>query len=109
MCIRDSTYIIDQKLNADGERLGTYGIIKGASTFLGVSIPDTKLAPLAAGYEFENLILLATHMGLGTVWLAATFNRESFALSLIHISPLWDAVRYKVDQAHQKGQFIRCV
>lgn len=42
------TYIIDQKLNEDGEKLGTYGIIKGASIFLGVSIPDTKLAPLAA-------------------------------------------------------------
>lgn len=76
------TYIIDQKLNAGGEKLGTYGIIKGAGTFLGVSIPDTKLAPLAAGYEFENLILLVTHMGLGTVWLAATFNRENFASAM---------------------------
>lgn len=76
------TYIIDQKLNAGGEKLGTYGIIKGASTFLGVSIPDTKLAPLAAGYEFENLILLATHIGLCTVWLAATFNRDSFASAM---------------------------
>lgn len=76
------TYIIDQKLNADGEKLGTYGVIKGASTFLGISIPDTKLAPLAAGYEFENLILSATHMGLGTVWLAATFNRDSFASAM---------------------------
>ena len=76
------TYIIDQKLNAGGEKLGTYGVIKGASTFLGVSIPDTKLAPLAAGYEFENLLLLVTHMGLGTVWLAATFNRDSFASAM---------------------------
>lgn len=76
------TYIIDQKLNTGGEKLGTYGVIKGASTFLGVSIPDTKLAPLAAGYEFENLILLVTHMGLGTVWLAATFNRDNFASAM---------------------------
>ena len=76
------TYIIDQKLNAEGEKLGTYGVIKGASTFLGVSIPDTKLAPLAAGYEFENLILFATHRGLGTVWLAATFNRDGFASAM---------------------------
>lgn len=76
------TYIIDQKLNAGGEKLGTYGVIRGASTFLGVSIPDTKLAPLAAGYEFENLLLLVTHMGLGTVWLAATFNRDSFASAM---------------------------
>ena len=76
------TYIIDKKLSADGEKLGTYGVIKGASTFLGVSIPDTKLAPLAAGYQFENLILFATHMGLGTVWLAATFDRNSFASAM---------------------------
>lgn len=75
-------YIIDKELNAEGEKLGTYGVIKGASTFLGVSIPDTELAPLAAGYEFENLILFATHMGLGTVWLAATFNRDSFASAM---------------------------
>lgn len=75
-------YIIDKKLSADGEKLGTYGIIKGANTFFGVSIPDTELAPLAAGYEFENLILSATHMGLGTVWLAATFNRDSFASAM---------------------------
>lgn len=77
-------YITNQTLSADGEKLGTYGVIKGASTFLGVSIPDTELAPLAAGYEFENLILYATSMGLGTVWLAATFNRDSFA-SAMHI------------------------
>lgn len=75
-------YIIDKKLSTDGKKLGTYGVIKGASTFLGVSIPDTELAPLAAGYEFENLILFATHMGLGTVWLAATFNRDSFASAM---------------------------
>lgn len=76
------TYLIDKKLRGDGEKLGTYGVIKGASTFLGVSIPDTKQAPLAAGYEFETLILSATHMGLGTVWLAATFNRDSFASAM---------------------------
>ena len=76
------THIIDKKLSEDGEKLGTYGVIKGASTFLGISIPDTKLAPLAAGYQFETLILLATHMGLGTVWLAATFNRDGFASAM---------------------------
>lgn len=49
---------------------------------MGVSIPKTELAPLAAGYEFENLLLYATHLGLGTVWLAATFQREHFAASM---------------------------
>lgn len=75
-------YILDRTLHRDGEKLGTYGTIKGASTFLGISIPDTDMAPLAAGYELETLILYATHLGLGTVWLAATFDRNSFSSAM---------------------------
>lgn len=75
-------YIIDKKLASEGEKLGTYGVIKGASTFMGISVPDKDLAYVAAGYEFENLILEATALGLGTVWLAATFNREGFASAM---------------------------
>lgn len=75
-------YIIDKKLASEGEKLGTYGVIKGASTFMGISVPDKDLAHVAAGYEIENLILVATALGLGTVWLAATFNREGFASAM---------------------------
>lgn len=75
-------YMIDKKLAPNGEKLGTYGVIKGANTFLGVSVPDATLAPVAAGYEFENLLLEATSLGLGTVWLAATFNRSGFASAM---------------------------
>ena len=64
-------------------------MIKGASTFLGVSIPQDEDALLAAGYEFENLILYATAMGLGTVWLAATFSRDSFAAAMQIGSDEW--------------------
>lgn len=74
--------IINKKLNEDGEKLGTYGIIKGARTFLGLSVPNTELATVAAGYQFENLILYATNMGLGTVWLAATFSRDDFSKAM---------------------------
>lgn len=75
-------YIIDKKLASEGEKLGTYGVIKEARTFLGISVPDIFLAHVAAGYEFENLILEATALGLGTVWLAATFNRDGFASAM---------------------------
>lgn len=80
--IQVKKYIIDKKLASEGEKLGTYGVIKGASTFMGISVPDKDLAHVAAGYEFENLILEATALGLGTVWLAATFNREGFASAM---------------------------
>lgn len=40
------TYIIDQKLNADGERLGTYGVIKGGKHFPGGLHPGYKAGTL---------------------------------------------------------------
>ena len=43
-------YILDKTLSDAGEKLGTYGVIKGASTFLGISIPNIEMAPVAAGY-----------------------------------------------------------
>lgn len=71
-------HLTEKGLAEEGEKLGTYGVIKGAETFFGVSCEKTESGLLAAGYEFENLILYATFLGLGTVWLAATFSRESF-------------------------------
>lgn len=70
--------IIEKDTNMNGEKLGTYGVIKGAKTYLGLITENTEMGLLAAGYQFENLILFATNMGLATVWLAATFSREQF-------------------------------
>lgn len=71
-------HLIEKDIVSNGEKLGTYGVIKGANTFLGVTTDKTELGLVAAGYQFENLVLIATHMGLATVWLAATFSREQF-------------------------------
>lgn len=76
--VKVNFHIVEKDLGGKDIKLGTYGVIKGATTFLGVSVEDTELGLEAAGYEFENLILYATHMGLGTVWLAATFSRNNF-------------------------------
>lgn len=75
-------HMIDRALDAKGEKLGTYGMIRGASTFLGVSAPLTALSPLAMGYQFESLILGATACGLATVWLGGTFKWSQFARSM---------------------------
>lgn len=45
---------------------------------MGVTTDKTEFGLVAAGYQFENLILIATNMGLSTVWLAATFSRDQF-------------------------------
>lgn len=75
-------HLIEKDTVSNGEKLGTYGVIKGAKTFLGVSVDKSEYGLVAAGYQFENLILYATHMGLATVWLAATFSREQFETAM---------------------------
>ena len=69
---------ISKDSGADGVQLGTYGTIKGAKDYLAITVKDEPFAMEAVGYQFENLILYATQMGIGTVWLAATFNRKDF-------------------------------
>ncbi|MBW4847789.1 MAG: nitroreductase family protein [Lachnospiraceae bacterium] len=71
--------LLEKTASADGEKLGTYGVIKGAENYIGASAADKELALEALGYSFENLILYATSLGLGTCWLGGTFNRSGFA------------------------------
>ena len=71
--------LLEAKPGTDTEKFGTYGVIRGAQSFLGVTVKNTETAPEAAGYAFEKLVLRATAMGLGTCWMAGTFNREQFA------------------------------
>lgn len=57
---------------ASSQKMGTYGVIKGTKTFLGVTVPKGGLSLEAAGYSFEQLVLYAASLGVGTCWLAAT-------------------------------------
>lgn len=84
---------IEQETASGGEKLGTYGVIKGASAYVGASVANTEFGLEALGYEFENLILYATHLGIGTVWLAATFSRDRFSSAMgIKESELFPAI-----------------
>lgn len=66
----------------DTVSLGTYGMIKGASDFIGVTVENTDMCLEAVGYEFEKLILYAASKGLGTCWLGGTFNKHEFAKTM---------------------------
>ncbi|NLX63189.1 MAG: nitroreductase [Clostridiaceae bacterium] len=60
-------------------KLGTYGVINGAKTFIcGISEKAFRYEE-NLGYAFERIILYATSLGLGTCWLGGTFNRANFA------------------------------
>lgn len=69
---------ISKDKGAEDVQLGTYGTIKGAKDFFVITVKDEPYAMEAVGYQFEGLVLYATQMGLGTVWLAGTFNRKDF-------------------------------
>ncbi len=79
-------HYIERGKTEDNEKLGTYGMIKGASSFLGVTVEKKENALLAVGYQFEELILKLTGLGFGTVWMAGTFKKDQFAHAM-HIGP----------------------
>lgn len=60
-------------------KLGTYGVISGARTFICGITEDVFRYEENLGYAFEKIILYATSLGLGTCWLGGTFNRANFA------------------------------
>ena len=43
--------LIEKETAANGEKLGTYGIIKGAKLYLGVIVPKEEFAAEAVGYD----------------------------------------------------------
>ncbi|MBX4264532.1 nitroreductase family protein [Clostridium estertheticum] len=60
------------------KKLGTYGVISGANSFIiGIFEKEEKDA-LEFGYLFEKIILFATDLGLQTCWLGGTFNKGNF-------------------------------
>lgn len=64
---------------AELKKLGTYGMVKGARTFLAGAIKQRPMDMEDYGYVFERAVLYATALGLGTCWLGASFNRSGFA------------------------------
>lgn len=72
-------HFLDNKDIKNEEKLGTYGVIKGAKQYIGTTIKLEPMALEALGYEMEAVVLYLAHLGLGTCWLGGTFDREGFA------------------------------
>lgn len=56
----------------------TYGVIKGASDFFLMAIAEGEQSELTAGFQFEQIVLKAWEMGLGTCWIAGTYKGSQF-------------------------------
>lgn len=102
---------IEKETASNGEKLGTYGIIKGAKTYLGVTVPDDEHALEALGYDFEQLVLYATSLGLGTCWLGGTFNRSAFTAAMEiregEIFPILSPIGYPAEKKSFTEQIMR--
>lgn len=59
-------------------RLGTYGVISGAFDYIVGVFPKEGGDALKFGRLFEEIVLYATALGLGTCWLGGTFQRTDF-------------------------------
>ncbi|QLY78834.1 nitroreductase family protein [Clostridium intestinale] len=103
--------LLENKSEANSEKLGTYGVIKGTKIFIGATVPNEEFALEALGYDFEKLVLYATHLGLGTCWLAGTFNRNGFTAAM-HVKenelfPAVSAIGYPAVKKSLTESFFR--
>ncbi len=102
-----------QAATGEGERLGTYGVIKGATEFIGAAVTDGELVLEALGYSFERLILFATSLGLGTCWLGGTFHRGRFYEAMDvqpgQILPVISPIGYPAGQKRMIDSIFRTV
>lgn len=62
-----------------GEKVGSYGMIRGARTYLCGAVEKEEKSLIAYGHVVEKAVLEATAMGIGTCWLGGTFTRIAFA------------------------------
>jgi nitroreductase len=98
---------------SNSEKLGTYGMIKGASEYIGVSGEKSETVLEAVGYSFEKLILYLTSLGIGTCWLGGTFKKGEFAKAMEikegDIFPAISPIGYAADKRRITESLIRKV
>ena len=56
----------------------TCPVVSGTELYVGGKIENVLNASVAFGYSFEEFVLYAQLLGLGTVWLGGTMNRSAF-------------------------------
>ncbi|OLN28074.1 nitroreductase family protein [Desulfosporosinus metallidurans] len=72
----------DLALKGSSAKLGTYGVIKGASTYVVAVVEKADKDLEEFGYLLEKMIIYATSLGLGTCWLGGTFKKSEFAKAI---------------------------
>ncbi len=101
----DSPYVGDE-VNI---QIGTYGFVKNPPAFVAGCVKNTFESIVDYGYIFEKVILAVTKLGLGTVWLGGTFNRDAFDYLLAEgeIVPAITPVGYPAEKKSIREKVIR--
>lgn len=100
-------------LNDSGEdqKLGTYGVIKGAQHYLGASVKPITMALVAVGYQLETIMLYLAHLDIGTCWLGGTFDRKGFtsvlSIGADEILPAITPLGYAQERRHLQEVLMR--
>lgn len=91
-------------------KLGTYGVITGANYYLLVSCKNSDNSLEDLGFLFEKFIFYVTSLGLGTVWLAGSFNKSDFLkavnLDKDEILPIVSPVGFEAEQKTLVAKFF---
>lgn len=74
--------LLKTELDSTVGKIGTYGIIKGTSSYLIVICHNTKEALIDCGYVFEKLVLYLQANNIHTCWLGGTFNRKKLKTNI---------------------------
>lgn len=71
--------LVDTKKTEEKLKIGTYGMISGARYFIVGIMNKKSINFIDFGYLMEKIILKATELDYGTVWLGSAFNTKTFS------------------------------
>lgn len=106
--------IVDNETSLNNNiKLGTYGIIKGVSSFIASAVKKGDMNLEELGYKLEKIILYATSLGLGTCWLGGTFKKSEFSKAMEieqdEILPIVSPIGYKAKSKSVVEKLMRTV
>lgn len=102
---------VNNNIAPDGEKIGTYGVIKKPSGYVVSKCKNTKPALIDLGYIFESLIIDLTAREIGTCWLGGTFKKMAIENQLeidkSEVIPAISPVGYYQEKERFMGMAMR--
>ncbi len=96
---------------SQNERVGAYGVIRGARTYLAGATASSRFNLEDYGYLFELILLKVSDLGLGNCWLGGGITRSRFAkaieLGKDEILPAVSPIGFPTDRRSMVDRVIR--